>query len=195
MLGEHAGKPIGTYYYEIAYPRLSFPPDAVAAGNNAEIAQYNLEGARLTNISLGSVESRYMRFHDLGSSIISAEREQLGIPSFVSYPDLVVACPQTTKEDAFRIVSSELTDIVRQYRRVRIPMGKSKPPLAGEPDTSVRLYNNRYRDGLYRKIPHGLENIRAELPKTVEACLSVAQLIVEHEMNTSLLGESPGGNT
>jgi hypothetical protein len=108
---EHAGQSITAYYYHVADPNFSMPPEASAQNTSSSLSIEHrmLNDARLTTISSPQGTQRYIRFFELATNIPAEERELLGFPTFFrnGEEDLVVACPQPAQATSFQIVPSE----------------------------------------------------------------------------------------
>lgn len=151
---------------------------------------FDLEGARFSVIKTRGIEDRYIRFKGLGQMIGRTELGAIGVQPHETYPDLVVAYPR--HETALPIVPNEARHHVRRLRTVETPAMSSKlrPPLHGQPEPWVKVQIGTYSDhkiwGVDRLSGRHVD-MTEYLPQTVEACMSVAQLMVADEATLARL--------
>lgn len=183
---EHAGRYIGTYYWQVAYPSFDMPADASAESgfNGISVAHHDLGDTRLTTIRYpyGQAWSgRYMRFINLAAGISGEERRILSFPVFTdSENDLIIACPGTTDIiKSFQIVPSEVMHSAHESALCQ----RSTESFSHQRDNRwASIYSDQYMGGIYRpdNSASGLQDLSKQLPATVEACLSVSNLVMRN---------------
>jgi hypothetical protein len=188
---EHTGQIVGEYFNSVVMPRLESASDRVTSRGDLYLSYYDFPDARLTAIDQRGTHSRYVRFFGLAEQIPREELDHIGVLATDQYPDLVVAFPSVPNNfgSMMRIVPSELRDHARTMRDTQLPTRRR----GALPSPNPVLYTTPGYHDIYIRRDRRFTPMGDRLPETLEACRSVAQLIVMHEMEQAGLFQPPDG--